>query len=136
MFQPKLGLSALALETGAWVQLATGETSDAALLLYLTSHGGASALLALLVWSLLPRRLATPRLAVLGLIWSVSFFIPIFGFCGVILAIFALPLFDTPEGKWLSGLSLRIAPVLIEFAVITAIYRLVPHHSTLGPWLV
>ena len=47
MFQPKLGLSALALETGAWVQLAAGETSDAALLLYLTSHGGASALLAL-----------------------------------------------------------------------------------------
>ena len=43
--------------------------------------------------------------------------------------IFALPLFDTPEGKWLSGLSLRIAPVLIEFAVITAIYRLVPHHT-------
>ena len=98
MFQPKLGLSALALETGAWVQLATGETSDAALLLYLTSHGGASALLALLVWSLLPRRLATPRLAVLGLIWSVSFFIPIFGFCGVILAIFALPLLPRRRG--------------------------------------
>ena len=98
MFQPKLGLSALALETGAWVQLATGETSDAALLLYLTSHGGASALLALLVWSLLPRRLATPRLAVLGLIWSVSFFIPIFGFCGVILAIFALPFLPQRRG--------------------------------------
>ena len=43
--------------------------------------------------------------------------------------IFALPLFDTPEGKWLVGLALRIAPVLIEFAVITAIYRLVPHHT-------
>ena len=98
MFQPKLGLSALALETGAWVQLAAGETSDAALLLYLTSHGGASALLALLVWSLLPKALATPRLPVLALIWSASFFIPVFGFCGVILAIFALPLLPRRRG--------------------------------------
>jgi len=92
MFQPKLGLSALALETAAWVQLAAGDTSDAALLRYLGSHGGASALLALMAWSLLPRPLATPRLPVLGLIFGVSFFIPVLGFVGVILAIFALPL--------------------------------------------
>ena len=50
------------------------------------------------IWSLLPRRLATPRLPVLALIWSVSFFIPIFGFCGVILAIFALPLLPRRRG--------------------------------------
>lgn len=44
--------------------------------------------------------------------------------------LFALPLFSgTVEGQWLSNLSLRAAPVLIELAVITAIYRVVPHRT-------
>jgi len=43
--------------------------------------------------------------------------------------VFALPLFGTQEGRWLADLSLRLAPVLIEFACITLVYRVVPHHS-------
>lgn len=44
--------------------------------------------------------------------------------------LFALPLFsETVEGQWFSNLSLRLAPVLIELAVITAIYRVVPHRT-------
>lgn len=43
--------------------------------------------------------------------------------------IFALPLFSTDEGRWLSGLALRATPVLVELGAITAIYRVVPHRS-------
>lgn len=43
--------------------------------------------------------------------------------------IFALPLFSTEEGRWVSNLALRATPVLIELAAITAIYRAVPHRN-------
>ncbi|MGB3392096.1 MAG: YihY family inner membrane protein [Stenotrophomonas sp.] len=43
--------------------------------------------------------------------------------------VFALPLFGTAEGRWLADLSLRLAPVLIEFACVMLIYRVVPHHT-------
>ncbi|TWT20054.1 YihY family inner membrane protein [Luteimonas marina] len=43
--------------------------------------------------------------------------------------VFALPVFSTSEGKLLSGFALRVAPVLIELLVITALYRVVPHRS-------
>ena len=43
--------------------------------------------------------------------------------------IFALPVFSTDEGKWLSSLSLRSAPVLIELGAIATVYRVVPHRS-------
>jgi membrane protein len=42
---------------------------------------------------------------------------------------FALPLFATAEGRVLETLSLTLAPVLIEFAAIAAIYRVVPHRT-------
>lgn len=42
--------------------------------------------------------------------------------------VFALPLFGTQEGRWLADLSLRLAPVLIEFVCIMLVYRVVPHH--------
>lgn len=42
---------------------------------------------------------------------------------------YALPVFATTQGKLLESFSLTIAPVLIEFAAITAIYRVVPHHT-------
>ena len=42
---------------------------------------------------------------------------------------YALPIFATNEGKVLATLSLTIAPVLIELAAITAIYRVVPHRT-------
>ncbi|MDV3469517.1 YihY family inner membrane protein [Stenotrophomonas sp. C3(2023)] len=43
--------------------------------------------------------------------------------------VLALPLFGTQEGRWLADLSLRLAPVLIEFVCITLVYRVVPHHT-------
>jgi membrane protein len=42
---------------------------------------------------------------------------------------YALPIFATSEGKVLATLLLTLAPVLIEFAAITAIYRVVPHRT-------
>ncbi len=42
---------------------------------------------------------------------------------------FALPLFRTTEGKLLADMLFRLAPVVIELAGITALYRLVPHHQ-------
>lgn len=43
--------------------------------------------------------------------------------------VFALPLFGTVEGRWLADLALRLAPVLIEFACVMLVYRVVPHHA-------
>jgi len=42
---------------------------------------------------------------------------------------FSLPIFATTGGKVLETLSLTLAPILIEFAAITAIYRVVPHRT-------
>ncbi len=42
--------------------------------------------------------------------------------------VFALPLFGTVEGRWLADLALSLAPVLIEFACVMLVYRVVPHH--------
>src|SRR5690606_33684318 len=43
--------------------------------------------------------------------------------------IFALPLFATPEGRAIAHLSLSLAPVLIELAVVALVYKVVPHHT-------
>ena len=42
---------------------------------------------------------------------------------------YALPVFATDQGKWLETISLTLAPVLIELAAITAIYKVVPHRT-------
>jgi membrane protein len=42
---------------------------------------------------------------------------------------YALPLFSTTGGHLLAGLSVSLAPVLIELGAITAIYRVVPHRT-------
>ncbi|WP_454829551.1 YihY family inner membrane protein [Pseudoxanthomonas wuyuanensis] len=42
---------------------------------------------------------------------------------------FALPVFATAEGQVLQRLALTLTPVLIEFAGITMIYRVVPHRT-------
>ncbi|TDK21757.1 YihY family inner membrane protein [Luteimonas aestuarii] len=43
--------------------------------------------------------------------------------------IFALPLFSTSEGVWVSNLALRTTPILVELGAITVIYRVVPHRN-------
>ena len=42
--------------------------------------------------------------------------------------VLSLPLFGTTEGRWLADMGLRLTPVLIEFACVMLIYRVVPHH--------
>ncbi len=42
---------------------------------------------------------------------------------------YALPVFSTSGGRLLQNLSLNVAPVLIEFAAIVVIYRVVPHRT-------
>lgn len=42
---------------------------------------------------------------------------------------FSLPLFATEPGQVLQSMALNLTPVLIEFAAITAIYRVVPHRT-------
>lgn len=101
MSQTKLGLSALALELGAWAQLAVAGASDQALATYLAAHGGAAALLALFALALLPAGYREPRLPVLLLLFAVIFFIPALGFIGtlgVILLTPWLPRLKTPAG--------------------------------------
>jgi membrane protein len=43
--------------------------------------------------------------------------------------VFALPMFNTTEGRWFSHVALRFAPMLIELFAITALYRVVPHRT-------
>lgn len=96
MLNLKLGLSALALEISAWGgPLLLREQSDAALLVYLLGHGGASLLLAVMLLPLLKVARIQPRWAALALIAVFSFAIPIAGFLGVILAVVALRVYGS-----------------------------------------
>jgi tetratricopeptide (TPR) repeat protein len=91
MSQTKLGLSALALELGAWAQLAAAGSSDQALLTYLLAHGGAAALLALFAMALLPAGYREPRMPMLLLLFAVILFVPALGFIGTLVAILLAP---------------------------------------------
>ncbi|MFT3756444.1 MAG: YihY family inner membrane protein [Pseudoxanthomonas sp.] len=75
---------------------------------------------------------ARPRLSRFLVYWTVLTLGALLAAASLALSawIFALPLLrDTVEGKWLSGLALRSAPVLIELLAIAAIYRVVPHRT-------
>lgn len=87
----KLGSAAFTLELGAWAQLALGGSGDADLMLYLTAHGGASALLALFSYAFLPPGYRVPRLPILLLLFALIFFIPVLGFVGALATILAVP---------------------------------------------
>jgi len=87
MLNIKWGLTALGLELGAWSGTwLLSERSDAALASYLLLHAAASALLALSLLPLLPRRLARPRWATWSLMAACSYAVPVAGFLGVALA--------------------------------------------------
>jgi len=90
MFQPKLALSALALELAAWTGALRGESSDAALLAYLAGHAVAGALMALLFLRLLPAPLQQPRRPILLLLFGIGFAVPLLGFVGIAAAVVAL----------------------------------------------
>lgn len=87
LINPKYGLSALALEVGAWSGVwLFGVHSDAALLGYLTLHAASSALLSLALLPLIPRRFAPSRAATFALMVACCYAIPILGFLGVMAA--------------------------------------------------
>lgn len=92
MYPTLLGLLALALEIAAWGQLHFGTIGDDELLLYLALHAAASLLLAGFAYMFLPSRFSTPRVAVLGLLFCLIFFVPALGFIGVLVAPAVLPL--------------------------------------------
>ncbi|WP_298212763.1 hypothetical protein [Acidovorax sp.] len=96
MLSLKLGLSALLLELGAWSgPVLLDDHSNAALTVYLVSHGGASLLLAVMLWPLLRVAQVQPRWAALAIITLFSFAIPIVGFVGMILAVIMVRIYRT-----------------------------------------
>lgn len=87
----KLALGALLTELAALALLYLGSSDTALLYEFFLLHGMASAMAAPFVWAFLPPRYRQPRLAVLLLLFSVCFFIPVLGlggfFVGVILSV-------------------------------------------------
>lgn len=97
MINLKLGLGALALEIGAWSgPLMLEDRSDVALATYLAAHALASVLLALTLLPLLASARARPRRAVLAMMASFSFAVPIAGFIGIVLAVVVLHIYRRP----------------------------------------
>ncbi len=90
MFQQKLGLYALTLETSAWAGMTMGVRDDRVLLFYLLAHGGACILLALIALPFLPAHLPKQRLPVLALMFIVCYAVPVLGFVAVISGVFLL----------------------------------------------
>lgn len=99
MVNPKLGLSALLLEVGAWSGPLLYQHSDQALAGYLVLHALASALLALFLLPLLPRESAKPRIPLVLLILACSYAVPVAGFLGVLAAAITLHFFGHSRAK-------------------------------------
>ena len=90
MLNPKLGLSALLLEVGAWSGPLLQQHSDDALAAYLLLHAVASVLLTLFLLPLLPRERARPRIPLVVLIVACCYAVPLAGFLGVLAAALSL----------------------------------------------
>ena len=90
MLNPKLGLSALLLEVGAWSGPLLQQHSDDALAAYLLLHAVASVLLTLFLLPLLPRERAQPRIPLVVLIVACCYAVPLAGFLGVLAAALSL----------------------------------------------
>lgn len=98
MLNFKLGAAALALEISSWTLAGfLTERSDAALLGYLMLHAGASGVLALCMLPLLMGERTKPRWAVLALIASFSFVVPVVGFFSVVLAVLTVRVYPSRE---------------------------------------
>ncbi len=99
----KLIIYAVAAEIASLMLLLSKQADLSIFLLYLLSHGLASALLSVVAWSLLPERFRTPKILSWVLIFSFAFFIPAMGLVtilgGVALGIWLPALFrDLPFG--------------------------------------
>jgi tetratricopeptide (TPR) repeat protein len=85
---PKILATALSFELSALYTAIDFGDSTAQLLLFFSAHAAASALLALFALPALPRHYREPRAVVLAFLFSFSFFIPLIGLLGVMLAVF------------------------------------------------
>ncbi len=72
----KLLIYAVSAELGSLLLLLSKEASLGIFLLYLVSHGLASALMTVVAWGVLPARFRTPKLLSWLLIFGFAFFIP------------------------------------------------------------
>jgi len=99
----KLLIYAVTAEIASVMLLLSKQADLSIFLLYLLSHGLASALLSVVAWSLLPSRFRTPKILSWVLIFSFAFFIPAMGLVtilgGVALGIWLPALFrEKPFG--------------------------------------
>lgn len=78
----KLGVAALLLETAALALLFQHSSDTRVLYGYFALHASASAMMAPGAWLLLPADYQQPRAPVLGLLFSLCFFIPVLGLLG------------------------------------------------------
>jgi polysaccharide biosynthesis protein PelE len=82
----KIGLLAISTELAS-VSLLTQGHDSLSLLAYFALHAVASALVTAIAWLLLPSKLRTPRWAVLALLFSFDFFIPVLGVVSMVVVI-------------------------------------------------
>jgi len=82
----KLTLSAIAFESAAIALLFSESHSNMMLGGFLALHAMASALITPSVWMFMPTRYRNPKLMVMLLLFSLCFFIPVFGLIGFVLA--------------------------------------------------
>lgn len=75
----KLLIYAISAELGSLLLLLGKESSLGIFILYMVSHGLASALMTIVAWTLLPVRFRTPRVLSWILIFGFAFFIPAIG---------------------------------------------------------
>ena len=84
----KFLFSALGFELGALYTVLDARHGTAEVLSFLFLHAGASALLAFFSLQALPGKYRVPRLPVIAYLFSFSFFIPLFGLLGLLVAVF------------------------------------------------
>ena len=99
----KLALMALLAELAALALLYLSSSDTALLYEFFLLHGMASALAAPVVWAFLPARYRQPRLAVLLLLFSVCFFIPVLGLGGFFISILLSVWWPRQEGNAVFG---------------------------------
>ncbi len=85
---PKILAVALSFELSALYTALDLENSTTQLLLFFTAHAVASALLAVFALPAMPPQYRQPRAVVLAFLFSFSFFIPLIGLLGAMLAVF------------------------------------------------
>jgi hypothetical protein len=85
---PKVLAGALSFELSALYTAIESGDSTAQLLLFFAAHAAASALLAVFALPAMPPQYRQPRALVLAFLFSFSFFIPLIGLLGAMLAVF------------------------------------------------